>query len=80
MAACTVHAVYSWLSIRVRTSGWGWHAAQYISVGMFCAGCFWAGYLRPGWHEFGEMAAVAVLGIPIYVTLLHYLLKLKMEV
>lgn len=74
-AACVAHAVYAWQSIRGRTAGMMWHGFQYLSIGLFCAGSFAAGWARPGWHAFGEMAGAAALGVPLYVAVLHFLLR-----
>ncbi len=75
-----VFAIYSYLSIRGKTASITWHLFQWISVLNFLLigfgfGRWWQEYFN--FHDFGEIIGVAIIGIPVYVFFLHWLLKRK---
>lgn len=74
--ACLVYAYYSHVSIKVGTNNWQWHAAQWISaflfiIAGFCFGFWWKNDFS--FHIFGDIVAVAVLGVSGYIWFLHWL-------
>jgi len=71
------YAFYSYLSIKGMTAGALWHIFQWQSVLLFmisgfCLGLWWS--VGFNWHEFGIGMSIGVLGIPVYVFTLHWLL------
>ena len=77
--ACLQFAIYNAYSIKGKTNTWRWHIYQWLSVFMFIA----SGYIFGTWyatsftfHTFGEIIAIAVLCIPVYVGTLHIALKM----
>lgn len=72
-AGALAFAYYNYLGIRGRTSGWRWHAAQYCFLALFCSAFYLAGGIRLDWHNFGEMSGLMLIGVPIYVFVLHWL-------
>jgi 1,4-dihydroxy-2-naphthoate octaprenyltransferase len=75
VAAMVIMAAYNFYSIRGMTSTKDWHYYQWTLVGMLLFAGWLYGKQPFSWHNFGEVAAVAVLGVPVYVFLLHYLLR-----
>lgn len=75
VAACIVYAVYSHWSIKRNENTWRWHLLQWVAAALFIAAGFVFGRWSQGFtfREFGTIMSAAVLGIPAYVYLLHYL-------
>ena len=72
------YAGFSFFSIKGFTASWEWHGLQWGSAGIFILSGFLAGKFKGwNWHNFGRIIGIAVLGIPIYVFLLHALLSLR---
>ena len=72
--AMAVFAVYNSRAIAGETSGIIWHVSQYISVALLVLYGILTGRRLPrDWHEFGELAGLTVIGIPVYVFLLHWI-------
>lgn len=73
-----VFAYYSHWSIKRNTNSIEWHLLQWGSVFLFLAGGFASGVLIGldlTFHNFGDVVKWSVLGIPAYVTTLHFLNK-----
>ena len=77
--ACLQFAIYNAYSIKGKSNTWAWHVMQWVSVFLFVS----AGYHFGTWaaisftfHTFGEIIAIAVLGVPVYVGTLHIALKM----
>jgi len=75
IAACAVYAAYSVFSIRRKTHTWAWHVLQWMSCLLFVG----AGFLFGHWwqhgfnfHDFGNIMAVAVLGVTAYILSLRF--------
>lgn len=72
--SCFIYAFYSFYSIIDDHNSIEWHVCQWFSAVLFIA----SGYLIPRdltWHSFGNMCAVAVFGIPVYILTLRALQK-----
>jgi len=61
-------------------NGWFWHLTQWGTIfGCVVAGILFGVWCRESWrdetffHNFGEVMAVAVLAVGVYVFSLHYL-------
>jgi len=75
IAACAVYAAYSVFSIRKLTHTWGWHVLQWLSCLLFLvAGFLFGQWWKDGFnfHDFGNIMAVAVLGVTAYILSLRF--------
>jgi len=75
--SAAVYAVYNYYSIRCKTNTWKWHVYQWLSVAMFLLTGMFFGRWSMGFnfHDFGELAAVGVLAVPVYITVFRYMQK-----
>jgi len=76
VCGCAVYAAYSLTSIRHLTHTALWHLLQWLSCGMFIAAGFAFGlWWQDGftWRGFGDIMAVAVLGVTAYIVVLRCL-------
>ena len=73
---CLIYAIYSYCQIALGTATWEWHVVQWMSVVLFLLSgiCFGRELNKMTWRRFGRMVAIAVLGIPVYVFGLHFML------
>lgn len=75
IAAMVVMAAYNYFSIRGLTSTKAWHYYQWSLVPMLVFAGWLLGRVPFTWHDYGEIVGIALLGVPVYVFLLHYLLR-----
>ena len=75
--SCLCYACYSASQILSGTASWIWHGLQWFSaLGFVLSGILFGRKLKGmTWHRFGRIVAVAVLGIPVYVFSLHWMLE-----
>lgn len=76
IGACFMYALYSHYQIKVGTVSLAWHITQWLSATLFTISGFsfaWWWRWNFTYGMFGNIIAIAVLGIPTYVFFLHWL-------